>query len=746
MKLVKQPLTIGPSAKRSEADRHRAYRTAKGEAYRSDNRDRMRKSRAESIPEFIGVDSEGIGRGAHHRCVLLGVGDKQYVAKDLTRGLHWSEVFAFLYSQYEAHPKAAFVGFYLSYDFNEWLKTLPREAARMLLTKQGKLMRKRRDNKGQHYFPVRCDGWEFDMLGFKRLSIRPWCGHIPGKDKCECEPKPWMHICDAGPFFQMAFLSVIDPGMWKHDPEGPVCTPAVYADVKRGKGKRATAKLDAEMKRYNQLENMLLAVVMTRLAKGFKSVGISLGRDQWYGPGASASRWLQQNNAPKKMQLASLGIPDWFSDLCQMTYYGGWFEIFSHGMILGESWNYDINNAYPYATCQLPHICGDCTCARGDGEYKGRGKYVLVYATVFTKGTRIGAVPYRDKAGSILRPSIAKGWYWLHEIRAAERCGIVGKVFYYEYAEFIPCSHPNPFGDIHRLYNLRLAVGKSSAQGLAIKLTNNSLYGKFAQSVGGAPFGNWFYASFITSHCRTQILNAIATHPGGTDSVLMVATDGVCFDSRHPSLPISTALGEWEESRYEDLCLFKPGVYWHRAGKEKLMKIKSRGVPKAAFLDQIAAMEALFKEMIRWQTHPESSFAREVMNDEFGEYYGHLTVESGWPKFWAVVNFRMKSCAMALNQGQWDTAGLVMEQALILQSSDPESKRRKPSYNARKNRIDTVVHELPFSDSKETNYYHVPVEDDDYGYDYDGEALNKTHDILSTLRGEDSEEWETVWG
>jgi hypothetical protein len=86
-----------------------------------------------------------------------------------------------------------------------------------------------------------------------------------------------------------------------------------------------------------------------------------------------------------------------------------------------------------------------------------------------------------------------------------------------------------------------------------------------------------------------------------------------------------------------------------------------------------------------------------------------------------------------------------MEKALILQSSDPESKRRKPFYNSKRNRIDTVIHELPWGD-KETNYYRVPVEDDDYGYDYDGDAIDKTTDILSALRGEDNEEWETVWG
>jgi DNA polymerase type B, organellar and viral len=735
---------IVPVAKRSEAARKRAFRIREGDKLRAVDRERKRQSRAAAIPEFIGVDSEGIGRGKNHRVLLLGVGEAQYIARDLKRGLHWQEVFSFLYSQYKAHPKAAFVGFYLGYDFNRWLATLPKQAAMMLLTTAGKAMRRRKDGKARQFFPVRCEGWELDMLGFKRLSIRPWCGCIPeaGK-KCEHEPAPWMHICDAGPFFQMPFKNVINPDMWKNDPEGPVCSRKEWLSICADKDRRATAKLDARMMKYNRLENTLLAKVMTRLAKGFKSVGISLGRDQWYGPGASASVWLQQNNAPKKMQLASLGIPDWFTDVCMWSYFGGWFEIFSHGLIRGESWNYDINNAYPYATCQLPHICGDCQCARGNGEYKGSGKYVLVYATVFTKGSRIGAVPYRDKAGAILRPNIAKGWYWRHELLSAQRAGIVGKVFYYEWAEFIPCEHDNPFRDIRRLYDLRLSVGKSSAIGLAIKLINNSLYGKFAQSVGSAPFGNWFYSSYITSHCRTQILDAIASHPGGTDSVLMVATDGVCFDSSHPSLPISTALGEWEETKYTDLCLFKPGVYWHREGKERLAKIKSRGVPKESFKQQLTLMESMFTDFLRVGSHPESSFAKEILTDRYGEYYAEFTVENGWPKFAAEVGFRMRSCKQALNEGNWEGAGEVQEKALIWQSSDPQSKRRKPFYNDAKRRIDTVIHELPFGD-KETSYYHMPVTQPDIGYDFDGNALHPIMDAMNALTGAD-EEWETVW-
>src|SRR5580692_6773880 len=112
---------------------------------------------------------------------------------------------------------------------------------------------------------------------------------------------------------------------------------------------------------------------------------------------------------------------------------------------MGESYNYDINNAYPYAATKLPHICGDSQYRRGTGRYEGNGGYVLMYCTVFADGDRIGPVPYRDKAGSILRPSVSKGWYWRSEIQASQRAGLVKKVMEHEWAEFIPCSHPDPF-------------------------------------------------------------------------------------------------------------------------------------------------------------------------------------------------------------------------------------------------------------------------------------------------------------
>jgi hypothetical protein len=744
----------------TEAERHANYRGRMGSKYRTRNAARMRKTRAEAIPEFVGVDSEGIGKGKNHRAVLLGVGEAQYVAGNLDKGLQWDEVFRFLYDCFQDKPKAAYVGFYLGYDFNQWLRSLPKKAAWSLFSKEGKANRRIKSGgmKRRQFNAVKVDGWEVDMLGTKRLSIRPRpddCTCYEQSIKCTHKQLPWMHICDAGSFYQMSFLSVIDKSRWADDPDGWPVTQAEYNDILRGKNKRAIAQLDEEMKHYNALENVILARVMERLAKGFAAIGIKLGKDQWYGPGASASKWLAQNDAPKQTDVrikhdghAAL-IPKWFWDSCLFSYFGGWFEIFSHGIIEGVSYNYDINNAYPFSSSKLPHICEECRYRRGTSDYTGNGKYVLLYATVFTKGDRIGAVPYRDKSGSILRPRVAKGWYWRHELDAASRAELVKKVVTHEWTEYIPCSHPTPFSDIERLYYHRLSVGKDGAQGMAIKLNNNSIYGKFAQAVGSAPFNNWFYASYITSQCRAQILDAIATHPNKADAVLMVATDGVCFDSPHPTLTVSKRLGEWSYSTYTDLVLFKPGVYWHKEGKEALLKVKSRGVPKAEFLESCSIAETAFRLFAMRQRIPEERIrSMELFPGAFLEAF------QGWPFFYVPVKFRMKTCKQALNEGQWDRAGQVQEEIQLRQDSDPQSKRRKPQWNEAKRRIDTIIHDLPVKELQTKYHLEVRIKGLDLGEGMDGSARAGLIEAAGILRNKPANydlpleniEWVNVWG
>jgi hypothetical protein len=124
----------------------------------------------------------------------------------------------------------------------------------------------------------------------------------------------------------------------------------------------------------------------------------------------------------------------------------------------------------------------------------------------------------------------------------------------------------------------------------------------------------------------------------------------------------------------------------------------------------------------------------------------------GWPRFYVPVKFRMKSCKQALNEGNWESAGEVLEQALLLQDSDPQSKRRKPFYNRDMKRIDTIIHELPKSEWQTKYHDEVKPEARKHpGFSFDGiDALTPHHEVIEALRQsemkEEEYEWEQVWG
>lgn len=755
----------------TNADRQAAFRARHGDAYRKTDREGKRKRRAAHVPTFVGIDCEGIGKAGNHRAVLLGCGENQYLARDMRAGLHWKEVFEFLYNEnFLKNPEdTVYVGFYLGYDFNQWLRTLLEKHARSLLTKEGKAARllteKEKKFYRRQYKTVKMDGWEIDMLAFKALSFRPRvCDCYENRRKCTHDRLPFMTICDAGSFFQSSFMDVLK--LWKD-----IRTQEEYDKVEHGKlTLRANqTRITKKHKEYNALENVLLARVMHTQADALNKLGLRIKRDRWYGPGAVAQEWLRKNNGVRNKTLLEIpDMPEWL-DVCRASYYGGWFEIFSHGYIPGKSYNYDINSAYPYAITKLPHLCNQGKVRTGEGRNPRSGGYVLLHCTVYAKGSRIGPVPHRNSNGSICRPNISKGWYWAHELDAANAAGLVSKVDYHEWVEYIPCNHPNPYRSIADLYNRRRDIGSKTPQGIAIKLVINSVYGKFAQSVGGAPYNNWFYASYITSHCRTQILNAIATHPDKSKAVLMVATDGVCFDSPHPWLPgdESKKLGEWEPSVYDELCLFKPGVYWHKSGKEDLLEIKSRGVPQRSFAEGIDIMERIFRE---WSKRGQAPYGNSESMEMWvaGEFIGfrdddYAPIEpvakylsaDGWPRFPVRLNFHMTSCLQALQRNKWELAGETKDDDFLMQSSDPHEKRTGWVYNRSKKRIDSKLKIIPASERESLPYKDPRVKYPKpriLGFGINDLPFNEVVEAAVVARGKESQydldldiDWTTVW-
>lgn len=616
---------------------------------------------------FIGVDGEGVKRpNGDHEYVLLSVGDRS-----LHRGgqvITFEEIFPFLYDCFQQDPDAVYVGFALGYDFTQWFKHLPENRARMMLTTEGQVKRKHTNGNPVPfavYVWIGDDEWEFDIHAGKRFRLRPrWPEH-----------SPWMYVCDAFSFYQTSFLKAIDPAEWPVGQE--IVSPEEYETIREGKLRRADAEFDENMIRYNVLENRVMGRMMASLHRGLVHAGIYLARDQWYGPGQAAGKWLDKIGAPTAKDVQSTA-PVAARDAARKAYFGGWFEIFAHGIIPKESYEYDVHSAYPYVISQLPCLLHGSWIQEASSE----SEYVLVYGTVEGSNDRCGTMLHRNELGRVFRPQTTRGWFWTFELEAAIRAGTVDRYNVEQRISYIPCDCPSPISEIAALYVDRLSVGKKTPEGKALKLIMNSCYGKTAQSVGTPKYANPIYASMITAMCRMMILDAIASHPDGTRDLLMVATDGVYFRTPHPSLPVTKdTLGTWDEKARENLTLFLPGMYWDDSTRQaialgKRPKVKSRGINAEDFASCIHELDSKFQRM---------ALALSSGRDELPE---------GWPTMTSHLTFAMVSAKQALARGKWETCGYVDYESVRVLSSDPDTKRSTVFLAVE----DSVIRSEPFSE------------------------------------------------
>lgn len=624
---------------------------------------------------FVGIDGEGITHrdtgSSVHVYGMLSIGDETIIDDS---GLQWWDIFQFIHDYQCDNPNAVMVGFFLKYDFTNWIKTLSEHHASELISKEGMAARRRVNSGGNPkplsvkvHSPSKTDVWgtlwEFDMLPGRRLQLRP-VGH-----------KVWAYVMDAGPFWQCSFLKAIDPSRWPT----PVCSEEDYAVILEGKSKRSSSvAFDRDMVRYNVTENRVLASIMDELRSAFVSIGIDLKRTQWFGPGQSAQAWVDGTGYEQPV------VPDHVLHSAWSSYYGGRFEIFYHGHVPGPAYEYDINSAYPYAITMLPCLEHGIWERRTEDFHEvSVSPFMLAYGSYEGSDPNMGPLPHRTKDGFIVFPQKGRGWYWDHEIRASLDAGLMDIFRVEEMLIYHPCDCPPPFAEpLTKLYQKRLEVGKNTPQGVAMKLVYNSLYGKFAQSVGNPKYGNPFYASFITSWCRTMIDEAVGSHPGGSEELLMIATDGVYFRTPHPGLQLSgSELGLWDKSEKLNLTLVMPGVYWDDKSRAaiaggKAPQFKSRGVSAAYLAPHVARIDEAFRALAEGKT-------------------------DDWPEATYPIPFSMTSATQALARGKWHTAGEVVEDGMRRVDAQPFNKRRDPY------RVGGVVRSLPYvqGDLLETTRY-----------------------------------------
>jgi hypothetical protein len=481
-----------------------------------------------------------------------------------------------------------------------------------------------------------------------------------------------MYICDSGGFFQTTFLVAINPAKW---PKGQaIVSDDTFAKIREGKERRSSAILDDDMRYYNWLENATMIDLMNAVDEGIRRIGVALPPSKWFSPAQVAQAWMT-NRVPDRETIEAV-VPEAFRKAARASFIAGWFETFMHGPIPGIVYQYDINSAYPYHANRLPCLLHG-EWSEGTGKPDDPGPYCLIKAEVTVpigqKKRHIGSMLHRTEKGRICRPAFTAGWYWNHELQAAIRAGCVRVIKYHEWQRYRPCACPSPLRELKDLYELRITPieNKNSPLGRGARLVYNCVYGKLCQNVGIPKFMNFVYASLITAGCRTQILDAIATHPMGKAGVVQVATDAVYFLTPHPSLPQSIELGDWEAEEHHNLTVFKPGVYWDDKARASIAagqspQFKARGVSAR---DMAAHLDDLDSQYAAWNGKPPK-----VRN-------GMVPNKRGWPHVEFMPSFQMISAKQAMVWNKWELAGTLKNEP-VTQSGNPADKRDGVYYDA----------------------------------------------------------------
>lgn len=302
------------------------------------------------------------------------------------------------------------------------------------------------------------------------------------------------------------------------------------------------------IKAYNDAELIALAQLAEKLRESVTPLELPV--QSWHGPAALAQAWFQKN---KVKEWLGGEISEELRDAASRAYFGGRIDVLGYG-IVNPVHHYDIVSAYPSATRYLPDL------SRIEWKrHKGRGTSGRIYCSRIKWEIREQywpPFPWRSHNGTIRYPQEGEGWYWFPEIESAQKkFGDRLKLKVIETWE-AEGEYEFPFRNLIEetfAYRNQLKLAKDPSH-IPVKLILNSLYGKFAQTVGKASYYSPIWAGLITSHTRAQLLDAL------TEDVVCVMTDSLW--SRKPlQLDLGKQLGQWDKEEDCILYLAEAGLY-----------------------------------------------------------------------------------------------------------------------------------------------------------------------------------------
>lgn len=519
-------------------------------------REHMRDKRANHRRPFVGVDGEGGELYGSHEYLLLRAGHQ---AVESRTGLAFDECAAFIAN---LDPKPIYVSYYFDYDVTMMLRSLPLDRLQRLMNREARTL-----ETGRGCMPIDYHGFQIDYLPHKEFKVRKRLDDGSTKQR---RYSKWVVISDVGSFFQSSFVAAlrkwygtIVDGNWIPN-HGESYMGAIIDKIEEGKQQRNSFGQVTEYEReYNKLEIKALQLLMEKFRAMCERVG--LRPSKWQGPGNLVVAQFQRVGMPRNRDLS---VPARVRAIGNDGYYGGRFEALQFGEINGPVYQYDINSAYAGTYRSLPCLVHGTWEQRGTLPDDG----IFVADVTFTneRDLYLYTLPIRKHTGNIVFPREGRGTYWSPELLLARQHGanlVVHECWVY--TQRCDCQH---FDWIDTLYDQRREVGKNSGEGMVLKITLATIYGKMCQSVGQAPYANPIWAGLIVSTVRAQLCQAALSGANGHD-VVMLATDGLFCRSPRPELTVGNNLGEWELDIHESMFVVQSGVYML---PEKLPK--TRGV------------------------------------------------------------------------------------------------------------------------------------------------------------------------
>lgn len=523
------------------------------------------------------------------------------------------------------------VGFYLGYDFENWLVDLSDDSMKKLYA-GGKVQY------GKYlisYVPNKIFKLE---RGQTQRAVYSYDGYFPGSFIGQCEEHELIAKFDKS---SGVYTCGYDYGVKK-----PIVLDDSDERVKFAKildiGKADRSKFDVSnlafgvensIMEYNKTECILMARMMHKLARtvnsGFRKLDVfadfAFKPSMSYGAGALANAvykaidWKQDK--PDFEPLSGFaGLDAAYYDKFPFfkSFFGGRIESAAVGEWEQTIYGYDVNSAYPAAMAKMPDWTNGnrkwVTGQAAQDVIRGRFAGMALVKWDLPDGWFWYPFPYRQH-GNVYFPRTGKGWVTLLELYAFLDT-VENAVDYITVSDVVYLDNTRDLGHglqksggtrtgaiILLLYKERARLKKQHDHDeLAYKLALNSFYGKLVQQIGvsislealetgdfsGVDLKNLndFAASWTTGYCRAMIWRGIAPVKD-KPVIIAVQTDGIYSTEPLPHLDTTLdsdnlkVLGGWDVEEYEEYTNLMPGIYRYKKGGK--YSVKMRGFPRSKF-------------------------------------------------------------------------------------------------------------------------------------------------------------------